>query len=191
VCTVYDDSSNALENVDVTNTEGILSIGDMTDISITNNAFTMGDVTFTLDEKWSDSWFFNETDGYFYCKNIVKVGATTQPLLSSVSIGKTTLSKINTENPGVSLEVDVLSDSIQTKGGAVAARWGDSAGVEIGDDGTLQVSTKASSGDSGDTENGDTDEKGSGGSDDGETGGTDETDGDGSDGTGDTDKDGV
>ena len=98
--------------------------------------YTMGDVTFTLSSDWSTSWLYNSTDGYFYYKAIVEVGDTTKELLSSVSISQKTYKIL--EAYGISLEVDILADAIQTQGGALDARWSE-AGVSIQEDGTLGI----------------------------------------------------
>jgi hypothetical protein len=120
ICTMTDSANT---QVDVTNTSDIMQVGSLTAIRVTGNTYTMGDVTFTLADDWANNWFFNPIDGYFYCNHIVKVGGETETLLESVSIGAETLEKINKENSNINLEVDVISDSIQTVGGAVEARW--------------------------------------------------------------------
>lgn len=91
---------------------------DMTSIkAITNNSFTLGDVTFTLAEGWDDSWLFNPKDGYFYYKYVVPVGEKTKPLLASVSINDSKLYR-HQKDP-ISLQVDVLADSVQSTGDAI------------------------------------------------------------------------
>jgi hypothetical protein len=98
------------------------------------HTYTLGDVTFTLDEHWKEYWFFNSADGYFYYKTPLQPGESTTVLLSKVSISNDTYTKLldsdSTETQVISLVVDVLSDSIQTEGGAVKQRWS-SAGVQI------------------------------------------------------------
>ncbi|MCC8192315.1 MAG: hypothetical protein LIO41_04670 [Ruminococcus sp.] len=128
---------STLSSVDVeviTPSYSLKSFGELTDISISGNQFTMGDVTFTLADDWDDYWFWNVTDGYFYYKAIVSPGTTTEPLLKSVSISRDVYSILIAND--IELEVDVIADSIQTLGGAVDARWSD-ADISIGSDGTL------------------------------------------------------
>lgn len=86
---------------------------------ITGTSFTVGEVTFTLDSDWAESWEYIE--GYFYYKNILSPGNITPPLLSSVSMDSDKLSYYS--NVGALLRVNVLADAIQTVGGAVEARW--------------------------------------------------------------------
>jgi hypothetical protein len=104
-----------------------------TALSVTNaHTYTLGDVTFTLDENWKEHWFFNSADGYFYYKTPLEPGESTAVLLKKVSISNDTYIKL-LDSKGtqvISLVVDVLSDSIQTEGGAVEQRWS-SAGVQI------------------------------------------------------------
>lgn len=113
--------------VDVTNLMDVADFGDLKDVKIKKNTYQLGDVTFTLADDWETNWFFNPKDGYFYCRNPVAPGETTALLLKEVSISTNVLSKIE---EGVHLRIDVLSDSIQTEGGAIDARWAN-AGVAI------------------------------------------------------------
>lgn len=137
VNTVVDESTSEKTETDVTNTEAYTSFGSLTDIKIddNNNTYCMGDVTFTLADGWDDNWIFNENDGYFYYKSIVPPGETTEVLLESVSIKEEVYINIDSS---VSLRVDVISDSIQSGGGAVETRWKDS-GIIIDADGTLAL----------------------------------------------------
>lgn len=121
--TIADNSTVA---VDVTNNNGITQPGSYPE-KIDGNTFSMGDVTFTLDEKWSDNFIYK--NGYFYCKNVVIAGTSTPLLLTSVSISKDKYDAL--AEKGISFNLDVLTDSIQTEGNdagevsAVATRWGD------------------------------------------------------------------
>ncbi len=128
---------STLSSVDVeviTPSYSLKSFGELTDITISGNQFTMGDVTFTLADNWDDYWIFNDADGYFYYKAILSPGTTTEPLLKSVSISSDVYSILIAND--IELEVDVIADSIQTLGGAVDARWSD-ANISISSDGTL------------------------------------------------------
>ncbi len=103
------------------------------DFTVSGTSFTNGDVTFNLVSDWTDNWLY--CNGYFYYKKAVDPGETTAQLLESVSISGTTYNTL--DKYGLELEIDVLTDGIQTEGGAVDARWSD---VEISSDGTLSVS---------------------------------------------------
>ncbi|MCD7741622.1 MAG: hypothetical protein LUI06_05415 [Ruminococcus sp.] len=106
---------------------------DINKVTVSGNSFKNGDVTFNLVSDWSDNWLY--CNGYFYYKKAVDPGETTAQLLESVSISGTTYNTL--DKYGLELEIDVLTDGIQTEGGAVDARWTD---VEISTDGTLSVS---------------------------------------------------
>ncbi|HEX3039240.1 MAG TPA: hypothetical protein VHP54_02965 [Caproiciproducens sp.] len=87
-------------------------------------AFTMGDLKLNLDPGWSSKWFYvyDSTDkiGYFYYKEILPPGRrTAQPLLASVGSVDPTKSNIVIS----SVQVDVITDSIQAEGGAVGNVW--------------------------------------------------------------------
>ncbi len=105
---------------DVTNVMELKDFGTLKEITISENKFQMGDVVFYLNADWSESWFFNEQDGYFYYRYIVPPGEETKPLLDHVEIAKDAFDKID---DGVQLKIDVLADGIQTVGGAVEYRW--------------------------------------------------------------------
>ncbi len=138
---VDESASGVITETDVitaANADAYTPFGSLTDIKITDNTYKMGDVTFTLADNWSENWIYNPKDGYFYYKKIVSPGNTTEVLLESVSIEKEAYEKIDS---GVSLRVDVISDSIQTGGDAVNTRWKDS-GIIINDsDKTLEIET--------------------------------------------------
>jgi hypothetical protein len=120
---------------------GLSEIGTLNSVDVLTalsgteaHTYILGDVTFTLDENWKKYWFFNSADGYFYYKTPLKPGESTTVLLSKVSISNDTYTKLldsdSKETQVISLVVDVLSDSIQTEGGAVGQRWSN-AGVQI------------------------------------------------------------
>lgn len=124
------------KEIDVTNTSYISEMGSFKK-EIAGNSYTMGEVTFYLDEKWSENWIYNG-DGYFYCRQSVDAGESTPLLLKSVSITAEAYSNIPAD---VTLEVDVLADSIQTEGqdagetNALAERWGtpEVLGIQVAD----------------------------------------------------------
>ncbi len=95
--------------------------GALTDIYIQSNSYTMGDVTFQLADDWSNHWFYNNKDGYFYCISAVAFGKKTPPLLDSVTISSDTKEKLDLF--GVKLTVDVLADGIQSEGKAANTMW--------------------------------------------------------------------
>lgn len=132
VCMIPAWTSTAVINgtntqVDVTNKEGFASFGDMRDITITSGSFSMGDVKFTLADGWDENWFFNKTDGFFYCKKPVRPGELTSELLYSVSISS---DKKTGTYSDVSLRVDIAADAVSTEGPALSERWS-SAGIEV------------------------------------------------------------
>ena len=47
--------------------------GALTAIEINqeSNSYTMGAVTFHLAADWNEHWFYNDKDGYFYCKSVM------------------------------------------------------------------------------------------------------------------------
>lgn len=114
--------------VDVISSSKYTGVGNLTSVVIAeDNTLDMGEITFRLAEDWREHWIFNSNDGYFYYKKIVKPGESTTLLLDSLSISKDIL---DNADDGVYLKVDIISDSIQTVGGALESRWG-SSGIEI------------------------------------------------------------
>jgi hypothetical protein len=139
--------------VEVTNTSYLKELGNLEDINIIDNSYTMGDITFTLDSDWNDYWFFNPKDGYFYYKKAVLEGSETELLLTNVSVSAEVKSETSKNN--VTLDVEVLADSIQTQeeddeqislGGvnALNTRW-KNADIEIitnSSDSSYELTTK-------------------------------------------------
>jgi hypothetical protein len=137
-------SSNGVTSSELASDSSSGSASESSDTTETNkstNTYTMGAVTFTLDSKWSDNWIFNPKDGYFYYKTKVAPGGKTEKLLEKVSIEAST--KDAMDSAGVSLQVDVIADSIQTNtdANAIYKRWGDAEtlGITVGEDGTLSL----------------------------------------------------
>lgn len=79
----------------------------------------MGDVVLHLADGWADRWIYDEATGYFYCQAPVSPGETTGLLLERVTITEGKASEAAWDN----LEVQVLSESIQADGGALADAW--------------------------------------------------------------------
>jgi hypothetical protein len=98
----------------------------------------MGGVTFTLADNWDKYWKFNPKDGYFYYISALDPEKSTETLLANVSISAEDYKKLDTDE--VTLNVDILADSIQTKADALSERWKNS-GVTINADGKLTVPT--------------------------------------------------
>lgn len=109
--------------------------GKLADISITNNTYTMGDVTFILADDWNTNWIFNPKDGYFYYKKKVAPNETTSVLLSSVSVPSSVI-KFDTN---VTLQIDILTDAVQTEGNAFYTLYPD-CGITVDDKGELESS---------------------------------------------------
>lgn len=96
-------------------------------------SYKMGPITFNLDDKWNEKWFYNSKDGYFYYKDVVHFGSSTEPLLKSVTISEVTKSIL--DSYGANLTIDILTDGIQSEGNAIDNMWGN---VEMGANDTLQ-----------------------------------------------------
>ena len=77
-------------------------------------------LTLTLADNWSDYWFYNETDGYFYYKNALAPGESTAVLVTKVTIDNKFLENISNAGDTIQFELDVISDSVQALGGAIA-----------------------------------------------------------------------
>ena len=107
--------------------------GALTAIEIESNSYTMGAVTFHLASDWSEHWFYNKKDGYFYCKSVIAFGEKTPPLLDSVTISSDTKEKL--DSLGAKLTVDVLADGIQSEGKAANTMW---TNVKINTNGKLE-----------------------------------------------------
>lgn len=127
--TVWETDTSQKTEIDVTNVAGYTEFGNLTDVKIDEktNTYIMGDVIFKLADNWSENWIYNEKDGYFYYKNIVPPDGTTEMLLENVSISKDTYNRIDDD---IFLRIDIISDSIQTEGGAPDARWA-ASGIAI------------------------------------------------------------
>ena len=109
------------------------NFGTLTGINIESNSYTMGDVTFHLANDWSDNWFYNSKDGYFYCKKVIAFGKKTPELLDSVTIFSNTKEQL--DSLGAKLTVDILADGIQSEGKAANTMW---TNIKINADGELE-----------------------------------------------------
>ena len=108
--------------------------GALTGIKIESNSYKMGDVTFNLADNWSENWFYNSKDGYFYCKKVIAFGDKTPELLASVMISSKTKEKL--DSLGAKLTVDILADGIQSEGKAADTMW---TNIKIKSDGELEM----------------------------------------------------
>lgn len=108
-----DNSSGVL--LDITNNDTFKDFSSS--LKIDNNKAVWGDLTLVFAGNWDENWFYNETDGFFYYKNILEPGESTDVLLEKIEISSELLGDIGDD---IQLEFDVLSDSIQTVGGAIA-----------------------------------------------------------------------
>ena len=111
----------------------LTNFGALTGINIESNSYTMGDVTFHLANDWSDNWFYNSKDGYFYCKKVIAFGKKTPELLDSVTISSDTKEQL--DSLGAKLTVDILADGIQSEGKAANTMW---TNIKINADGELE-----------------------------------------------------
>jgi hypothetical protein len=73
--------------VDVLDSEYLKDFGDIRDIVINdqNKTFTMGNVTFKLNDSWSDNWIFNPNDGYFYYKKAITPEDESKKILGGIT----------------------------------------------------------------------------------------------------------
>ena len=111
----------------------LTNFGALTGINIESNSYTMGNVTFHLANDWSDNWFYNSKDGYFYCKKVIAFGKKTPELLDSVTISSDTKKQL--DSLGAKLTVDILADGIQSEGKAANTMW---TNIKINADGELE-----------------------------------------------------
>ena len=111
----------------------LTNFGALTGINIESNSYTMGAVTFHLAADWNKHWFYNDKDGYFYCKSVIAIGKKTPPLLDYVTISSDTKQKL--KSLGAKLTVDVLADGIQSEGKAANTMW---TNIKINADGELE-----------------------------------------------------
>ena len=112
----------------------LTNFGALTGIKIESNSYKMGDVTFNLADNWSENWFYNSKDGYFYCKKVIAFGDKTPELLASVMISSKTKEKL--DSLGAKLTVDILADGIQSEGKAADTMW---TNIKIKSDGELEM----------------------------------------------------
>jgi hypothetical protein len=118
------------EYVDVLDSEYLKDFGDIRNIKINGNTFTMGNVTFKLNDSWSDNWIFNPKDGYFYYKKAITPtneateaigGITTTSESTKASDDSTTTSEVaktSTVDTTITtplLETVSIPDSIKNK----------------------------------------------------------------------------
>lgn len=111
------------------------NFGSFVGLNIDESAksYNMGPIIFNLDDNWNENWFYNSKDGYFYYKDVVHFGSSTEPLLKSVTISEETKSIL--DSYGANLTIDILTDGIQSEGNAIDNMWGN---VEMGANGILQ-----------------------------------------------------
>ncbi|NMP37260.1 MAG: hypothetical protein GX051_03935 [Clostridiales bacterium] len=90
------------------------------------NEMILGDLTLHFSDTWSGNWFFK--DGMFYYNKILNPGETSAQLLSGVTLTYDTPEK-RTQYKDVKVEIEVMSDIIQTPGDAFSV-WGVSVDPE-------------------------------------------------------------
>ncbi len=137
---ITDDDGNQV-SVDVINNEEISSSGSSSDNTYfgfynftvngntaywTNSYYGTSNseddiiLKLTLDSDWTNKWFYNETDGYFYYKEKLAPGESTTVLVTGVTIDNELLTNIDDAGDTIQFELDVLSDAVQALGGAIA-----------------------------------------------------------------------
>ena len=79
----------------------------------------LGDITLHFAEDWQENWFYN--DGYFYYRKVLKPGQETALLLCGVTL---TDEEATLALTGKKVEIQILSDLLQARGGAAQSAWG-------------------------------------------------------------------
>lgn len=79
------------------------------------NRMIMGDLTLELAVDWDDNWIYDAETRYFYYKSSVAPGETTSLLLEKVLLPEDKATQADWN----SLQVEVLTDTIQSEGGAL------------------------------------------------------------------------
>ncbi len=134
--TVEINGSNVGDNIITVDADLPLdNFGSFVGLNIDESAksYNMGPIIFNLDDNWNENWFYNSKDGYFYYKDVVHFGSSTEPLLKSVTISEVTKNIL--DSYGANLTIDILTDGIQSEGNAIDNMWGN---VEMGANGILQ-----------------------------------------------------
>lgn len=85
---------------------------------------TLGtDYSMTLNDS---GWFYNENDGYYYCKSKVAAGSNTLVLIQSCTQKKVC------EDPNYKLDVEIIAEAIQAEPkAAVRDAWGDAIANQL------------------------------------------------------------
>ena len=79
------------------------------------------EIELVYDANWATYWFFK--DGFYYYREVLDPGVTTEPLLSKVQLADDT-PDMREKYKDVTVEVVVMADIIQAANGAPEAAWG-------------------------------------------------------------------
>lgn len=119
-----DSSGSADKNVWITNPEGSLNVPMYIRVRLVpvwrnstgENAGNIDrEIKYNLAEGWTQNWVQN--GDYYYYKKVLQPGETTEQLLDSVHVD-------GGIPEGMTLEIQVIADSIQAEGGAAQEAWG-------------------------------------------------------------------
>lgn len=86
-----------------------------TEVVFEGNRMIMGDLTMELAADWEDNWLYDAQSRYFYYKSSVAPGDATALLLEKVLLPEDKATQEDWDN----LQVEVLTDTIQSEGGAL------------------------------------------------------------------------
>ena len=79
----------------------------------------LGDITLVFSGDWGDSWFYR--DGWFYYKEVLDPGQTTEKLHAGVTLTNDT-PEMRTKYQNIKIEIEVFSESLQAEG-AAPSQW--------------------------------------------------------------------
>lgn len=97
-----------------------LNFGELSAPNAVTGELITGDFTLHFNTNWQDDWFYK--NGYFYYKHILNSGEQTEILLKGITLTDDS-ETIKAKYQKLTVNVDVLSSSIQAKGSAVT-EWG-------------------------------------------------------------------
>ena len=106
------------------NDEGEVLSGSLGSIeeSPAGTTLELGDITLHFASNWNSNWFYQ--DGYFYYREVLDPGDTTEALLTGVTLTKSsTVSDLFEEDTTGYITIEVLADILQTEGDALD-EWG-------------------------------------------------------------------
>lgn len=85
------------------------------------NKMVLGDFTLEFDAAWQTYWFYK--DGFFYYKEVLDPGDSTELLLKKVSLTNDTTA-MREKYADAEIKVEVIAQILQAEGGAPQTEWG-------------------------------------------------------------------